>query len=519
MGKFYGAKGDGITSDRAVIQQAIDDVHNAGGGTVLLTSGHTFLSGNLVLKSNVTLKFGDGAVLLQNDDPSDYVEVLGYDYGKGFVEIGESWRPLVGTQLLPYGDGSVWPNSVGTWRECWYWNYPLIYAGKGTENVKIIGNGTIQSMHYNASNNSNNIYMLLIGFYRVSNFVISGLTLNHEGSHCYNFNNCTNGIICDVSNWTPAATTDNVYAVASICDGLKLVNCQNIRVADSFFAGGDDSCLIISSYGDQRYDRWASSTDIQPTKNIEISGCTFPSYFKGLGFCTLGMMCEDRSLVEISDIYIHDCNFCSVGMWEGFGWINMPDDTTPNYDHFNPMKNIRWENNNYEYWLTKYNHPESTAGLQQGMQDYPVSDQISDDPRLHSMTEMRNADFEHTGLSYWIDITDNGSVAECRTEGENRFGYLGELEKGTAKLYEGLYLQAGTYTLTANVKAIDGAMAKLFVSDQKNVALGASQSNSSEWTTIELTFTVNANGNYRLGVEGSISGAVMLDDFSLVKAK
>ena len=70
----YGAMGDGITNDRAAIQAAIDAASAAGGGIVLLPAGKTFLTGNIILKSNVTLQFGEGAILKQSTDRTAYVK-------------------------------------------------------------------------------------------------------------------------------------------------------------------------------------------------------------------------------------------------------------------------------------------------------------------------------------------------------------------------------------------------------------------------------------------------------------
>jgi polygalacturonase len=70
--RAYGAKGDGATKDTAAIQKAIDAcAANSGGGTVKL-SGGTFVSGPIVLKSNITLDVEKGATLLGSPDHADY---------------------------------------------------------------------------------------------------------------------------------------------------------------------------------------------------------------------------------------------------------------------------------------------------------------------------------------------------------------------------------------------------------------------------------------------------------------
>lgn len=67
-----GAALDGRTNDAAAIQQAIDNAHNAGGGTVTLPAGCAALTGSIRLKSKVTLHLASGSRLLASTDPADY---------------------------------------------------------------------------------------------------------------------------------------------------------------------------------------------------------------------------------------------------------------------------------------------------------------------------------------------------------------------------------------------------------------------------------------------------------------
>lgn len=69
--RTHGALGDGKTLDTRAINAAIDDCHATDGGVVYLPPG-TYLSGAVVLKSNVTLYLEAGATLLGSGKLSDY---------------------------------------------------------------------------------------------------------------------------------------------------------------------------------------------------------------------------------------------------------------------------------------------------------------------------------------------------------------------------------------------------------------------------------------------------------------
>ncbi|MCU0357308.1 MAG: hypothetical protein MUE95_06990, partial [Cyclobacteriaceae bacterium] len=51
----YGARSNQLKNQALAIQKAIDAAHDAGGGTVVLTSG-IYYSGSIQLKSNVVLQ-------------------------------------------------------------------------------------------------------------------------------------------------------------------------------------------------------------------------------------------------------------------------------------------------------------------------------------------------------------------------------------------------------------------------------------------------------------------------------
>ena len=103
----YGAVGNGTTKDTAAIQAAIDACSGSG-GSVYLHNG-TFLTGMIVLKSNMTFYIDSSATLLGSTDDADYPD--------------KTLTPIISTLIGSYGRRSIY--------------------SEGANNLKITGGGTV----------------------------------------------------------------------------------------------------------------------------------------------------------------------------------------------------------------------------------------------------------------------------------------------------------------------------------------------------------------------------------------
>ena len=453
----YNAKGDGATNDRAAIQAAIDAVYAAGGGTVVLTAGKTFWSGNIILKSNVTLEFGEGAILKQSSNPADFVKPS----GDGYV----AYQPEYGHNTI---EGVRWGHS-------WYENYPLVYAGEGSENVKITGNGTIEMTPGAICDTT--LHMCPVGFYRVNNFEISDITITKCSNYGMMPYHCNNGLIKNIK------MNDFVDANG---DGISLQNCQNIRITGCNLTTTDDTIYIFTSYQDPRGGTWWNSDNPQPSKNIEIDNNVCDTPCKAFGFILWGEACPNQSLVEASNVYVHDNTFSSMGIWYNDPFVNGTDTSTPANT---PIKNIRFENNNIKKIQSNFYETE-----------------ISDMNLYQSMTRIKNGDFEDRE-SYWVlkENEKSGSAGISKYSAGQQgtyMGYIQNLDQGDAKIYQGLFFQKDiTYTFTANVQT-SGAPVRLFVRNLDTQELVASKEiSNTEWVEETLTFKVPEKGNYHIGLE------------------
>ena len=68
---MFGVKSNGITLNTNSIQKGIDYISANGGGTLVFYVGR-YLTGTIYLKSNVTIRLEEGAILVGSVNPLDY---------------------------------------------------------------------------------------------------------------------------------------------------------------------------------------------------------------------------------------------------------------------------------------------------------------------------------------------------------------------------------------------------------------------------------------------------------------
>lgn len=216
----FGAKGDGKTVDTKAIQAAVDSCYSSGGGKVLLYGG-TFVSGTIILRSNITLHVEAGARLRGSNDLDDF-------------------------PIFP----SQYPSYTGTFVT----NKMMIYA-EDAQNITISGRGTIDGngdywLNGPYGSPSFSIRPRIIHFRGCENVHVHDITLYNSASWVQTYQSCTNMVIegITVESRENSQIEKERYADAPgrNTDGLDLLDCQNVRIANCYINSGDDAICFKS---------------------------------------------------------------------------------------------------------------------------------------------------------------------------------------------------------------------------------------------------------------------------------
>jgi polygalacturonase len=221
VGKF-GALGDGRTPDTEPIQKAIDACSGQGGGTVRLPPGN-YLSGSILLKTNVTLHLDEDAVLLGSTNPGDYRSVDPFREGTG--------------------------NELG---------YAFISAVDAT-NIGIEGRGVIDGQGKDVlaalKSGERNRRPFLVRFVRCTNVALKDVRLRQSAVWTVHLSQCHNVSVEHV-NINSHAGSNN--------DGIDIDSCELVRVNECDIDTGDDSICL-------------KTTSRLPCRDVTITNCRLRS--------------------------------------------------------------------------------------------------------------------------------------------------------------------------------------------------------------------------------------------------
>jgi len=226
----YGAKADGTTKDTKAIQAAIDDCAKAGGGTVTLTGGK-FVSGPIVLKSNITLDLAKDAILLGSSDHADYPAITEFR-APGTQSLV---RAANAENIAITGSGTIDGNGESWWQQA-----------RATRNAGVVGAVQFRPR--------------LVVFDHCKHVRIEGVTIQNSPSWQV------------VPYYTDDTTIHNVRILAPQhspnTDAIDPFSSSNMVIDHVYADVGDDNIAIKSGIIN-------SPGPDDPSKNITITDCEF----------------------------------------------------------------------------------------------------------------------------------------------------------------------------------------------------------------------------------------------------
>lgn len=266
----FGAIGDGKTVQTENINSAIDKLSSEGGGELYFPSG-TYLTGTVVLKSNVILNLSAGARIRSTGDKGDYL-------------------PDEQTK-----------NSIFEGEECM--SGALIW-GENLKNIGIIGQGVIDGngIKLTAGKNAylytegqNHFADEACGYYtswrpftlklfNCENVTLKGVSFTNPASWNVGMTMCQD-VFCDGLN----IKSYNFFNG----DGLDFCSCERVFVSNCTFDCTDDCIALQSAFPDKT------------CKNIQINNCYFKTLQAGI---RVGMACLGNfESICVSNCIFEDC--------------------------------------------------------------------------------------------------------------------------------------------------------------------------------------------------------------------
>jgi len=237
---LFGINSDGVTLNTRSIQFAINYIHQQGGGRLVFDVGR-FLTGSIYLKSNVTLHFLEGAVLLGTLNPLDYDR----DTLTALILCKDQQNIAITGKGVIDGQGREVARNV----------------------VALVHKGLIKDAFRNDRPEVPNRPMLIY-FRSCKNILIHGVTMRNAAAWVQTYDQCKN-LRVDSITVDSRAFWNN--------DGIDIVDCDSVAITNSYIDSDDDGVCLKSH----------DSTAV--CQNILVRNCTIRSSANGIKFGTASL--------------------------------------------------------------------------------------------------------------------------------------------------------------------------------------------------------------------------------------
>lgn len=305
----YGAIADGKTLNTESINKTIDACSQNGGGVVLVPAG-LWISGPIVLKSNVNLHLEYNALIQFTKDFSQYPLVQGNweglpqwraqspisaenveniaITGKGIIDGGgEAWRQVKKGKFTE----SQWKNLIKSGgvlndkKDTWY---PTERALKGSKEAANPGeiNPAKGKEYYESIKEFLRPNLLVIT--KSKRILLEGVTFQNSPAWCLH------PLMSEDITIREILVKNPWYAQNG--DGLDLESCKNVLIENSIFDVGDDALCMKSGRDAAGRERG------MPTENVIIKNCTV---YQAHGGFVIGSEMSGGA----RNIFVDDCTF------------------------------------------------------------------------------------------------------------------------------------------------------------------------------------------------------------------
>lgn len=302
----YGAKPDGITLNTVSINKAIADCSAKGGGVVLVPQGF-WVTGPLVLKSNVNLHVTRAALVQFTDDKNQYPLVEGNYEGHAAVR---NQSPISGTDLeniaitgsgIIDGHGEVWRAISRSRLTDAEWNKLVASGGTNDGKTWYPSAGYIEGNKTPAAGvilpgKSLKDYEPIKDFLRPNMVVLTNCKrillqdVTFQNSPAW----CLHPLLCQ--NLTLKGVRVRNLWNAQNGDGIDVESCKNVLIEGSTFDAGDDGICIKSGRDAEGRRRG------MPTENVLIKNDVV---YRAHGGFVIGSEMSGGA----RNIFVSDCTF------------------------------------------------------------------------------------------------------------------------------------------------------------------------------------------------------------------